>query len=172
MPDTPPQPDARRPLPGRLSRLVLKELREILRDRRTIITLVVMPLLIYPLLALVFQRFLMTPLSATHDVTYVIGVDSPRARQLLEEQLVAGDKVLMERAANSSGAVDAAPKDDNAASHGRALRQLPPIAEELRPTILVEDFPDSNLERFVADSTLHLGLVHRSDRIDDDQKGL
>ena len=39
---------------------MLKELREILRDRRTIITLVVMPLLIYPLLAVVFQRFLVT----------------------------------------------------------------------------------------------------------------
>jgi hypothetical protein len=51
---------------GRLGRLVLKELREILRDRRTIITLIVMPLLIYPLLAVVFQRFLMTSLSVTH----------------------------------------------------------------------------------------------------------
>ena len=50
-------------LPGRLGRLVLKELREILRDRRTIITLVVMPLLIYPLLAVVFQRFLVTSIS-------------------------------------------------------------------------------------------------------------
>ena len=48
---------------ARLGRLVLKELREILRDRRTIITLVVMPLLIYPLLAIVFQRFLLTSLS-------------------------------------------------------------------------------------------------------------
>ena len=61
---------------GRLWRLVLKELREILRDRRTIITLVVMPILIYPLLAVVFQRFLVTSLAVTQNVSYVIGVES------------------------------------------------------------------------------------------------
>jgi ABC-2 type transport system permease protein/sodium transport system permease protein len=37
---------------GRLGRLVRKELRETLRDRRTLLTLVLMPLLLYPLLAL------------------------------------------------------------------------------------------------------------------------
>src|SRR4051795_8012775 len=56
---------------GRLWRLVLKELREILRDRRTIVTLVVMPVLIYPLLAVVFQRFLFTSLSGNEEITYV-----------------------------------------------------------------------------------------------------
>ena len=66
----------RRQLSGRLWRLVVKELREILRDRRTIITLVVMPILIYPLLAIVFQRFLLTSLAVDRDVQYVIGVDS------------------------------------------------------------------------------------------------
>ena len=38
-------------------RLTLKELKEILRDRRTILTLVGMPLLIYPLLSILFQKF-------------------------------------------------------------------------------------------------------------------
>src|SRR5438445_212209 len=41
---------------GRLGRLVRKELLEILRDRRTIITLVLMPILLYPLLSLAFQQ--------------------------------------------------------------------------------------------------------------------
>lgn len=44
--------------PFRISRLILKELRETLRDRRTIITLVLMPLLVYPALSLVFKTFL------------------------------------------------------------------------------------------------------------------
>ena len=43
----------------RLSRLALKELRETLRDRRTIVTLVLMPLLVYPTLSLVFKTFLL-----------------------------------------------------------------------------------------------------------------
>src|SRR3954467_2053077 len=43
---------------GRVLRLIRKELSEILRDRRTILTLVLMPLLLYPLLTLAFPQFL------------------------------------------------------------------------------------------------------------------
>ena len=53
---------------GRIGRLARKELREILRDRRTIVTLVLMPLLLYPLLGIVIQKFVRAPvacLSAT-----------------------------------------------------------------------------------------------------------
>jgi ABC-2 type transport system permease protein/sodium transport system permease protein len=47
------------PLPsfGRLLRLARKELTEILRDRRTIVTLIVMPLLLYPMLAIGLGQF-------------------------------------------------------------------------------------------------------------------
>ena len=45
---------ARNPLP----RIALKELRESLRDRRTTITLVLMPLLVYPLLGVLFRNVL------------------------------------------------------------------------------------------------------------------
>ncbi len=44
---------------GRLFRLCQKELRETLRDRRTIITLVLMPLLVYPVLSMTLNRFLL-----------------------------------------------------------------------------------------------------------------
>ena len=44
----------------RLGRLVLKELRETLRDRRTIVTLLLMPLLVYPALSLVFKTYLLS----------------------------------------------------------------------------------------------------------------
>nr|MBA3315740.1 hypothetical protein [Planctomycetaceae bacterium] len=46
--------------PARLLRLARKELRETLRDRRTILTLVLMPLFVYPLLGLTFQKFLLS----------------------------------------------------------------------------------------------------------------
>ncbi len=45
---------------GRVWRMILKESREILRDRRTILTLVLMPLLVYPLISIGFQKFLLT----------------------------------------------------------------------------------------------------------------
>jgi len=48
--------------PFRVSRLMLKELRETLRDRRTLITLILMPLLVYPALSLVFKTFLLNNL--------------------------------------------------------------------------------------------------------------
>jgi len=44
----------------RLWRLTSKELRETLRDRRTIVTLILMPLLVYPILSLLFQNFLLS----------------------------------------------------------------------------------------------------------------
>ena len=47
-------------------RMTQKELREILRDRRTIITLIGMPLLIYPLLGVTFRTLLVT--QATNKV--------------------------------------------------------------------------------------------------------
>ncbi len=43
----------------RISRLAKKELRETLRDRRTLVTLILMPLLVYPILSLVFRTFLL-----------------------------------------------------------------------------------------------------------------
>lgn len=47
------------PMPWRVFRLMRKELSEILRDRRTIATLVLMPLLLYPLLSVTFQQMLL-----------------------------------------------------------------------------------------------------------------
>src|SRR3954454_5133200 len=100
---------------GRLWLLVLKELREILRDRRTIITLVVMPLLIYPLLALVFQRFLVRALTVNENVEYVVGVESPAAKLTLERQLRVGKSVLEARErAQEKRAPKAAAVDKNA----------------------------------------------------------
>src|SRR6478736_5814399 len=94
-------PPARRQLLGRLQRLVRKELREILRDRRTIITLVVMPMLIYPLLAVVFQRFLVTSITTHSNLQFVIGVDSDFARRVLARQLRRGEAEVSKRQRNS-----------------------------------------------------------------------
>src|SRR3954469_6363705 len=85
---------------GRLRRLVLKELREILRDRRTIITLVVMPILIYPLLAIVFQRFLLTSISVNENVAFDIGVDGD-SQEMLAGQLQRGAALVSREQQNA-----------------------------------------------------------------------
>lgn len=157
---------------GRLWRLVLKELREILRDRRTIITLVVMPLLIYPLLAIVFQRFLLTSLSVNEDVHYVIGVDSPIGRQMLEKQIIEGNDAILAREAIARRGANqqrGAPRD----AKGMASLLRGGAGEpEFAPAVTLVDFPDSDLARFVEDSSLHLAAIHRRERVDEDKKGL
>ena len=61
---------------GRLGRLCLKELREILRDRRTIITLVFMPLLVNILLYMIFARFLTNSPQSASEIEVYVGVES------------------------------------------------------------------------------------------------
>lgn len=136
----------RREIIGRLTRLALKELREILRDRRTIITLVVMPLVLYPLLALVFQRFLLTSLTSQGVVEYVIGVDSTHTKMQLEEQLRHGEELLR------SQHVEDVTRDANSLA-----------AEELlEPRIMFGELPSRDAaERCVIDAVVHLAVLPR-----------
>ncbi len=60
---------------SRLARLSRKELRETLRDRRTIITLVMMPLLVYPLLSMALNRFLLSS-AGPGTSGFVVGVET------------------------------------------------------------------------------------------------
>ncbi|MBW3596220.1 MAG: ABC transporter permease subunit [Planctomycetes bacterium] len=93
---------------GRWKRLAQKELRETLRDRRTIVTLVLMPLLVYPLLNIAFQRYLLSGVGAAGQVTYHIGVESREKAEMLDAFLALGDRLLRDRknAANGRGADD------------------------------------------------------------------
>lgn len=72
------------PYVPRLMRLTLKEMRETLRDRRTIITLLLMPILLYPLLTLAFQRFVLSTATNAH-VEYILGIESQQAASLVTE---------------------------------------------------------------------------------------
>jgi sodium transport system permease protein len=87
---TEPAPAESRDRLHRLWRLTLKELREILRDRRTIITLVLMPLLLYPLLTIAFQQFFMTQLGTVQRPRYTIGFRNGREASYLIDLLSHG----------------------------------------------------------------------------------
>jgi sodium transport system permease protein len=76
---------------ARVGRLARKELSEIFRDRRTIITLVLMPLLLYPLLSFAFRQFLVAFASAPDiDRAYLLGVGSEEEKRFLEHFLARG----------------------------------------------------------------------------------
>jgi len=127
----------RRTAAPRIVRLALKELRETLRDRRTIATLLLMPLLVYPLLSLAFQRFLLSSVkpTASHN-DFVLGLRTKAEADRLGVYLYRGTALLKTRQATGE-------KDRSNASHpktpprekdGKAEPADPPAdSSELRP---------------------------------------
>jgi ABC-2 type transport system permease protein/sodium transport system permease protein len=95
--DTPTAPPARPALGmrlGRLPRLMRKELAEILRDRRTILTLVLMPLLLYPLIGIGFQQYLISRQALAGEVVYRLGFRNRAEATFLLTYLEIGRQVL------------------------------------------------------------------------------
>lgn len=84
---------------GRLWRLSLKELRETLRDRRTIITLVCMPLLIYPLLGAVVQKLIIRDATQAERIQPQIGFVSKDEFGLTKQLIDRGEQLLQSRQA-------------------------------------------------------------------------
>lgn len=82
----------------RVLRLAGKELSEILRDRRTIITLVVMPLLVYPLLGIVIRNALLSGSLPETPEELKIGVPTESEAELLGRYLGEADLLLAEQA--------------------------------------------------------------------------
>ena len=78
----------------RFSGLLKKELREILRDRRTIITLVLMPLLVYPLLGLMLQKFFITQMASLGEVEYRILLLNESEGELFRDVFSHGERLL------------------------------------------------------------------------------
>jgi ABC-2 type transport system permease protein/sodium transport system permease protein len=101
---------------GRLARLVRKELSEILRDRRTVITLVLMPLLLYTLLSIAFKQYLLAgQLGRQEEEAVRIGLASDEEWEVLGLQLATGRQILRrEAAANGRGQRDTALRPEKA----------------------------------------------------------
>jgi len=79
---------------ARLWRLTRKELRETLRDRRTIITLVLMPLLVYPLLSVAFRQFFFSTYSKATDIEWRIAGNNKETLSKFGEQLRDGGQLI------------------------------------------------------------------------------
>jgi ABC-2 type transport system permease protein/sodium transport system permease protein len=77
---------------NRLWRLAYKELCESLRDRRTIITLVLMPLLLYPVVGVMLRQVVLGS-----KAIYVIGFASDEERARFNQVLVGGRRARNER---------------------------------------------------------------------------
>src|SRR5262249_13853280 len=84
-------------------------LREILRDRRTIITLVLMPLLLYPLLSLAFQKLLLTGLAGKQQLRLRIGIEADQ-KDVILELLRLGTRALAQADAPGAEEKDSSPE--------------------------------------------------------------
>ena len=82
---------------GRIIRLARKELSESLRDRRTILTLVLMPLLLYPLLAIAFQQLVLSSRMEKVGPVYKLGFTSEEEGRAILAYWAAGREALVRR---------------------------------------------------------------------------
>ena len=95
----------------RLSRLVRKETTGVLRDRRTIVTLILMPILLYPLLAIAFRQFFLSQKAEQATPVYRLGFRTEAEANAIMNYLGGGVGVLphlIEK--NDSSGKDSAPK--------------------------------------------------------------
>lgn len=86
-----PQEKQSRDSTSRTWRLARKELREILRDRRTVITLVLMPLFVYPLLGVIMRKGVLSSLSAK-NVEIHLCFETSEASQRFLNQVTSGNQ--------------------------------------------------------------------------------
>jgi ABC-2 type transport system permease protein/sodium transport system permease protein len=91
------------PALGRFARLARKELTEILRDRRTVLTLLLMPLLLYPLLSIAFRQFLISGAISPEAPKYRIGFTSKEEAESVFRFLATGEESLARRGAFREG---------------------------------------------------------------------
>lgn len=77
---------------SRTWRLARKELREILRDRRTVLTLVLMPLLVYPLLGVIMRKGVLTNISLNNIKAHIC-FESTEAAEIFTAQIDMGNQL-------------------------------------------------------------------------------
>jgi ABC-2 type transport system permease protein/sodium transport system permease protein len=142
---------------GRLGRLVRKELNEILRDRRTIITLVLMPLLLYPLLSIAFRHLLLASHKGEERPVYQLGFRSEREGTLVANYL--GWKF----ADGGTHPTRSDPRHKNAGPEPE-IRLLVPQTEK--------EGKAPNLEKLLRESAIDLGVrVRNLDQTEPDVDG-
>ena len=110
---------------ARVGRLTQKELREILRDRRTILTLIAMPLLLYPLMAVLFLQ-LSFPAALQKPVSdYKVGMLTKTEADVFRDRLKQGERAVLRKRA--------AAKVDGRKDDPPPLPSVQPVWEEREP---------------------------------------
>ncbi len=165
----------------RLSRLALKELRETLRDRRTIVTLILMPLLVYPILSLVFRTFLTTNAGLFGDgkpvvlqIVYGSDGDEKQSNVLIQQLVSLVDAVESQqgsKAESTAGSALDSELDQSAATSMRAFGALANSADGGYPFVpikahrwlFVPEQDEHAIREFVEKGEADVGIFFRID---------
>jgi ABC-2 type transport system permease protein/sodium transport system permease protein len=135
---------------SRIARLAHKELRETLRDRRTIITLVLMPVLVYTVLGVALRQFLVSSTIQAKQLALNIATETDEEYLKLNMLLSQGDALLREQepaATNAPLSGGMILGDDLGASD-------PPLNENRIGSL----GPGARLEDFVRNNEIDLGV--------------
>lgn len=168
-----PQPPAARRAPpnaiSRFARLTLKELRETLRDRRTIVTLLLMPVLVYPVLGIALQQFALSGEGESGEVVWRIASEDPADVALLKRVLDEGDRQL-QREPRMPPLPDANPAIPSVKSS--AATPLPPNVngEGRRPRRTIEVLAVKDLEEGLRQMDIDVGVSRVSKPADADDR--
>ncbi|MEZ6087194.1 MAG: ABC transporter permease subunit/CPBP intramembrane protease [Pirellulaceae bacterium] len=148
----------RRRSPIRLSRLAMKELREVLRDRRTITTLLLMPLLVYPLVGITVQKFLLGSLRQVATLSLDIGIANEADGAVLLDLLQRGKAVIDRQTLTDDKSVEN--RDSTQDKIAQLMGVGPDQPIELRVMHPFEKMGTrEQLEDLVAQRYLHVGAL-------------
>lgn len=146
-------------------RLARKELRETLRDRRTLVTLLLMPLLVYPLLSLGLQQFLLSSVSTVGKIRFRVGAIDEQVVSQFQALLIKGDALLKQNAASDNASSSSAPEENT--PEGTAANAPPNPVAIIDPdsTISITDIDwfqsptEEALLRSIEELTVDLGVL-------------
>ncbi len=134
-------------------RLALKELREILRDRRTIITLVLMPLFLYPLLGGVVQKVLLSNIAhMAGGPVYILGFESEEDFRLFSQ--ITG----MQEVPLTGTETSAAPNSGQPSPGDAVAAMLDQTAEPSFQARMPQEGEGVDLEKLAADRMIDVGI--------------
>ncbi|WP_339733074.1 ABC transporter permease subunit/CPBP intramembrane protease [uncultured Gimesia sp.] len=140
----------------RFSGLLQKELREILRDRRTVITLILMPLLVYPLLGLMLQKFLLTQVTQVSEIEYLIVLSNDPEAQLFRALFNQGEEILAEKEKSKTAEAAASAGEPNATKNAlAAFQQVKPVIKFM---IADEAGDNSSIDKLISEGAVDVGV--------------
>ncbi|MCH2183301.1 MAG: ABC transporter permease subunit [Mariniblastus sp.] len=145
---------------SRLKRLAGKELLEILRDRRTIVTLVLMPLLVYPLLGTIVNKFMLNSLGNLEEVEYFIAGETELEAAILQRRVTVGNALLESESGPNEASQESEEEDSGSAGKTDRKRMEALIRGKINaePDFNFVAAKDGEVEKYVGMGVFELGV--------------